>query len=379
MASRSYLSLLLVPFVSASCTESGDGGAMDVAATHLPTPGSPVPGAASGTLDTTASSNAVPNYGAAGSSADSAEAPGPTDNTTTDDSDSSDTAADSITATDSSEAESDGTEAADGTSDSAGGSGNSADSAGSGNAGSNSTGQSGSSSGSAGSGAASNAGGSAGAMNAGLSSFKLAVIGSSTSAGEGASSESNGWVSLLTAALEETLQVPFSSDNLSVGGYASPDLLPNSGSNGNIDDAINTEPNLIVVALAGSNDLAAGTSQATFIERMHTLRDRAMDADIPLFFVSTAPKDLSDDEQQALKDWSDAMATEFDSCWVPSSDTYSPCFIDTFDALANDSLGIDSTYSAGDGIHLNDAGHAVIFEAALAVVEVYACSQVPCL
>lgn len=212
-----------------------------------------------------------------------------------------------------------------------------------------------------------------------LSSFKLAVVGSSTAAGEGASSSSKGWVSLLASALDMKVSGDFSMFNLAVGGYTTNELLPGSGANGGIDDAIDRDPNLIIVSLAGSNDLSAGTSTDMFLARLTTLRDHAEDAGIPVFFVSTAPKDLSTSEQQTLKSWAEQMKSQFSSCWVPGqSGDYSPCFVDIFALLASDSLGVASEYSAGDGIHLNDAGHEVIFEAARALIEPYVCSRTAC-
>jgi lysophospholipase L1-like esterase len=212
-----------------------------------------------------------------------------------------------------------------------------------------------------------------------LDTFRLVVIGSSTSAGEGASSSEHGWVSLLTAALGERAPGAFSGRNLSVGGYSSESLLPGSGSSGNIDDAIDEGPNLIVVALAGSNDLSAGVDGETFFERLRAVRGAGEDAGIPVFFVSTAPKDLSDGERETLRDWASEMGETFEPCRIPDQDAeYSPCFLDVFDALANDSLGIDSAFSAGDGIHLNDAGHEEIFRVAEEIIEPYLCSRVAC-
>ncbi|HEY3497804.1 MAG TPA: SGNH/GDSL hydrolase family protein, partial [Polyangiaceae bacterium] len=205
-----------------------------------------------------------------------------------------------------------------------------------------------------------------------------AVIGSSTAAGEGASSSSRGWVSLLASALEDRVAGSFSSRNLSVGGYTTSNLVPGSSSSGSIDDALDLEPNLVIVALAGSNDLSNGVSTETFLDRLGAIRDAGVDAGIPVFFVSTAPKDLSDDEQQALADWTDEMRDAFGSCWTPDDASYAPCFIDIFDALANSSLGIADEYGSGDGIHLNDAGHARIFEIAEAIVEPYVCSMTAC-
>ena len=212
-----------------------------------------------------------------------------------------------------------------------------------------------------------------------LTSFKLTVIGSSTAAGEGASSSAKSWVGLLARSLDDAVVPTFNSSNLAVGGYTTVELLPGSTADGSIDDAISGRPNLILVSLAGSNDLSAGTSQSTFLSRLTSVRDAAQTAGVPVFFVSTAPKDLSDSERRELRDWATAMSTTFATCWVPERATaYGPCFIDIFAPLANASLGVASAYGAGDGIHLNDAGHARIFEVAEAIVKPYVCSRVAC-
>ncbi len=228
------------------------------------------------------------------------------------------------------------------------------------------------------SGGGAGAGGSSGEGSDPLPAFRLVVLGSSSAAGEGASSASRGWVSLLSSSLDGVVATEWHSNNLAQGGYTTNELLPGSGANGNIDDALELEPNLVIVALAGSNDLSAGTSESTFLSRMATLRDTARAAGVPVFFLSTAPKDLSTSERQALRDWAEEMATRFSTCWTPGHDDYSPCFVDIFEPLANDSLGIEAAYSAGDGIHLNDAGHQVIFEAAREVVTSYVCSMTTC-
>ena len=221
-------------------------------------------------------------------------------------------------------------------------------------------------------------GGAAGSDGGGtLTRFRLAVIGSSTSAGEGASSTAKGWVSLLSKSLEASVEGEFTSSNLSVGGYSSDDLVP-EGSSGNIDDAIDRDPNLILVALAGSNDLSAGTSKSQFLSRLLAIRERGKEAGIPVFILTTAPKDLSNDEQEELQDWAETIQNEFGTCWTPGSPQHSPCVIDVFEPLANSGLGVRSEFSAGDGIHLNDAGHAEIARLAEAVVKPYLCSVAAC-
>ena len=206
--------------------------------------------------------------------------------------------------------------------------------------------------------------------------FSLAVIGSSTAAGEGASRPDHAWVAQLGQALAAATS--FRVSNLAVDGYTTDDLLPGSGSEGNIDDAIDAQPDLILIALAGSNDIAAGTSSTEFLQRLSRLRDRAVAARIPAFFVSTAPKDLSDAERQRLADWAKAMGQRFAQCWVRGAAAYSPCFIDVFTALADPELELAPKFDSGDGIHLNDAGHAVVFGVAEPIVQQYVCSVTEC-
>jgi lysophospholipase L1-like esterase len=219
-------------------------------------------------------------------------------------------------------------------------------------------------------------GGTAGSSARTSDSFSLVVIGSSTAAGEGASRPSNAWVARVQDALGAVTSIEV--DDLAVDGYTTDDLASGSGASGNIDDAIDEAPDLIVVALAGSNDIAAGTSSSQFLSRLAALRDEARGASIPTFFVSTAPKDLSDAERQQLADWAAAMNQRFGSCWVPNESAYTPCFIDVFAELADASLDLSEEFDSGDGIHLNDAGHAVVFRAAEPVLQQYVCQVRAC-
>jgi lysophospholipase L1-like esterase len=204
----------------------------------------------------------------------------------------------------------------------------------------------------------------------------IAVLGSSTAEGEGASSLANSWVGLLEHALSQVANVSIT--NLATGGYTTLELLPGSGASGSIDAALGEHPDLIVVALAGSNDLDIGTSTASYLSRLTQLRDTARAAGIPTFFVGTAPKDLSDNERLQLADWNAQMRSRFATCWVPANAAYSPCFVDIFADLANTDLNILSQYDSGDGIHLNDAGHRVLFQDAVEIIEPYLCTVSEC-
>jgi lysophospholipase L1-like esterase len=213
----------------------------------------------------------------------------------------------------------------------------------------------------------------------GLESFHLTIIGSSTAAGIGASRGDLAWASLLDTALTAKVTTAFSSSNLAQGGYTALDLLPGSGSPGSIDDAIAESPDLIVVALAGSNDLGPDVTTETFTAELITLRETARAAGIPTFFMGTLPKNFSPGDRETLLEWDRAMASEFSLCWVPGpTQPYGPCYIDVFAALADESLGLAAALDSGDGQHPNDAGHALLFDWVAAIVSPYVCSKTTC-
>ena len=133
------------------------------------------------------------------------------------------------------------------------------------------------------------------------------------------------------------------------------------------------------MALAGSNDISAGTTSAELTSRLAQLRDSALAAGIPVFFFSTAPKSLSQPEREQLASWASNLAQSFASCPLPGeAAAYAPCFIDVFTPLADARLGLAAAYDSGDGIHINDAGHAVIYDRVRRIVEPYVCSRARC-
>jgi lysophospholipase L1-like esterase len=213
----------------------------------------------------------------------------------------------------------------------------------------------------------------------GLPDFHITVIGSSTANGIGASTGDFAWVTLLDEALSRKVTTSYSMSNLAVGGYKAAELLPGSGARGSVDDAIAERPDLIVVALAGSNDIEPGFTTEMFMSQMAAIREAARAAGIPTFFMSTLPKSLSVGEREILGEWSGLMAAEFAECWIPgTTKAYAPCYIDVFDALADPSLGLATQFDSGDGQHPNDLGHELLFEAADAIVEPYLCTKTEC-
>lgn len=209
--------------------------------------------------------------------------------------------------------------------------------------------------------------------------FTLAILGSSTAAGDGASSPASAWAAQIENTLNARLEGELLLYNFASGGFISSDLLPGSGHPGSIDAALAIEPDLILVALAGSNDVSAGTTDAELTSRLGQLRDSAFAAGSPVFFFSTAPKSLSVPERERLASWAVSLGQSFASCPIPADGAaYAPCFIDVFTPLADASLGLAAAYDSGDGIHINDAGHAVIYDRVRRIVEPFVCSRARC-
>lgn len=218
-----------------------------------------------------------------------------------------------------------------------------------------------------------------GEIPAGLPDFHITVIGSSTANGIGASTGDFAWVTQLDEALSARVATTYSTSNLAVGGYKAAHLVPGSGAPGSVDEAIAEKPDLIVVALAGSNDIEPGFTTEQFMSQMALVRDAARAAGIPTFFMSPLPKSLGVGERELLAEWSERMAAEFAECWIPgTTKAYAPCYIDVFQALADPSLGLATAFDSGDGQHPNDLGHALLFDAVDAVVQPYVCTKTEC-
>ena len=185
------------------------------------------------------------------------------------------------------------------------------------------------------------------------------VLGSSSAAGTGVGAGTGAaWVDLLAEQLKphgvviRNLARPGlrSSQALPAGtplpaGYAPPDPTAN------IDRATASHPTLVVLAFP-TNDAVAGIKAAETVSYWQMIRDRAAQAGSPTLVVGTQPRDGLDAKQRATLDESDRLAARaFGGCYVPVR------------AALSDTWGhIAAPLSAGDGIHLNDAGHRVVFD-----------------
>ncbi len=189
------------------------------------------------------------------------------------------------------------------------------------------------------------------------------VIGSSTAAGAGAT-PGGGWASRVQATYSERLVDVV---NLAVGGsttYAglSTESEPMEGRPppdpaGNVDAAVSRGARLLLVDYP-TNDTVLGYSVDETVGNLLAIRDTARSRDVAVVVLSTQPR--------ALPVTQVAMLAQIDA---RLSSAVGPCFVAVREALAGPDGTLDARYDAGDGVHLNDSGHALVHARVRAVVD----------
>jgi lysophospholipase L1-like esterase len=189
--------------------------------------------------------------------------------------------------------------------------------------------------------------------------FTLVVIGSSTAGGSGASKPDSAWVARFRKSI--ALIDPLSSViNIARGFQTTYSVLPDDfinksaygiNSDNNISKAISFKPDAIIVNLP-SNDAQSGFSVHEQLRNYFILDSVAKQNNIPIWFVSTQPRNLTNEvTRQRQLEVKDSLLV-----------LYKDFLIDVYTELSDSNDFILKKYDSGDGIHLNNKGHNVIFE-----------------
>lgn len=193
---------------------------------------------------------------------------------------------------------------------------------------------------------------------------RLVVLGSSTSAGAGASVPDSSWVNRYRKAIFQK-NTRYSVINLGKGAYTTFHILPNgtpmpSGVNITIDTARNItkalsyNPSGIIINMP-SNDAAYNFSVSQQLNNFSLLEAMAAWGDARLWVCTTQPRNFINPLQiQIQEDMRDSILLR-----------YGNYALDFWTGAADTNGFISSTYDSGDGIHLNDAGHRLLFEIAM--------------
>jgi lysophospholipase L1-like esterase len=198
---------------------------------------------------------------------------------------------------------------------------------------------------------------------------RLVVLGSSTSAGTGASVPDSAWVNRFQAAYakDKTDNQDTAVINLAVGGYVTYKIMPNeyiapagkptADTAHNVTKALSYAPSIIIINLP-TNDVGNGYSRAEFIGNLRYLYHYIQAAGVKPFITTTQPRSQYDSNYRSiLHDMVDSIMTSF------GNDA-----IDFWNGIAttDDLYNIKPELNSGDGVHLNDKGHGLLFDKAKA-------------
>jgi acyl-CoA thioesterase-1 len=185
--------------------------------------------------------------------------------------------------------------------------------------------------------------------------ISVVIIGSSIASGQGASGYSNSWAGVLQLLSQDNIT------NNAVSGYTSFHFLPETVQNNlfietdvkrNITSSLILNPDLIIFSIT-TNDIANGFTVNQYIANMKTMTDLCETNHVLFLVGSTTPRLLDWKKKEALIEINDRLKI-----------MYKDKFVNYYYELANfGTLEIKGIYDSGDGIHPNDAGHKVIFDA----------------
>ncbi len=189
--------------------------------------------------------------------------------------------------------------------------------------------------------------------------FKVVVLGSSTSVGTGASPTSNSYVALLRSYLQTSVNAGCQVINLAVGATTTYNIQPSSFTPPspftvdpakNIEAAVVANPDAILINFP-SNDAANSIPIETQKANFTRVVDYATDHNVPVWITSTQPRDNFSQAQRnmliEMRDWLQV--------------TFGNKYIDFWTGLAQPDGRIEPAYNY-DNIHLNNAGHAILFD-----------------
>ncbi|MCB0543081.1 MAG: SGNH/GDSL hydrolase family protein [Lewinellaceae bacterium] len=190
-------------------------------------------------------------------------------------------------------------------------------------------------------------------------SFRIVVIGSSTAAGTGANPPDSAWVNRYRQWLQ-TQQTANEVINLALGGYQTWQLLPSNSravparprpdTARNITRALSLYPDAVIVNLP-SNDAAAGYGVDEQMRNFERIVQAADSAGVPIWICTSQPRHFSADKVLSQIVLRKAILDEFGER-----------AIDFWEPVASPAGLIEIPYNSGDGIHLNNEGHRLLFE-----------------
>lgn len=189
--------------------------------------------------------------------------------------------------------------------------------------------------------------------------FHIVILGSSTAAGTGPSSSDSTWVNRYRKFLQD-INPNNLVTNLAIGGtttyhimpdwFTPPSNRPASNPNNNVSQAVVLGADAVIVNMP-SNDASNNFGIDEQMFNFHTIVSVADSANIPVWVCTTQPKTPFGAIQDAIQ------TGVRDSIFT----TFGNMAIDFWNGIALPSNDIDPMFDSGDGTHLNDAAHGILF------------------
>lgn len=191
------------------------------------------------------------------------------------------------------------------------------------------------------------------------STFHIVVLGSSTAAGAGPSHPDSTWVNRYRKFIQ-SINPLNQVTNLAQGGtttyhimpdwYTAPAGRPAANTARNVSEAIRLQADAIIVNMP-SNDAALGFTINEHMANFNAIVNSADSAGIPVWICTTQPRNFSAVKRQLQMDVRDSIFAQFGLK-----------AIDFWTGFADTLGGIDSVYDSGDGVHMNDHAHRILFQ-----------------
>lgn len=190
------------------------------------------------------------------------------------------------------------------------------------------------------------------------STCRIVVLGSSTAEGAGATPRDSSWVNRFAAYLADNPS--FEVINLGKGGYTSFHILPTGtvtpgvtidiDQERNITKALSYKPLAIIVNMP-SNDAKQNFTMEQQMFNFNLIAQAAASAGVEIFFATTQPRNFNNPLQiQIQEEVRDAILAKYETNAV-----------DFWTGIADKNGFIRVDYDSGDGVHLNNAGHKILF------------------
>jgi len=190
----------------------------------------------------------------------------------------------------------------------------------------------------------------------------IVILGSSTAVGDGASPIDSSWAKRMTATINKD-GPKANVINLAAPGYVTYQAMPTGyhvasrpdpDTARNITKALSYKPALVIIAFP-TNDIADNYSDDEIMNNYAKMAHTLDSAKVQYIIGGTQPRNFATaDQRMRLKTLDDKIIS-----------TYTIHVDDSLGDLSNPDYSIKTIYSAGDGIHVNNAGHNVIYIATM--------------